>query len=69
MKVEHWDGDHLCGDTGFKNQDYTPEEVLANYTGENGYATVMWGAYNYHINNVQYFDSNDTSLGIIVHLE
>lgn len=65
MKVEHWDGDHLCGDTGFKDQDYTPEEVLADYPNR----MVMWGAYNYHINNVQYFDPDNTKLGIIVHLE
>jgi len=65
MKVEHWDGDCLCGDTGFKDQDYTPEGVLADYPDRR----VMWGNCTYYISNVQYFDPDNIKLGIIVHLE
>ena len=68
MRVEHWDGDHLCGDTGFKDTDYTPEEVLENSYDVDGVASVVWGAYRHKINNVQWFDPDKKDY-IIVHLE
>jgi len=56
MKVEHWDGDHLCGDTGFIDTDYTPEEVFESYKNDRGIPTVMWGAYTFLIVDVVWAD-------------